>query len=246
MKIEAPVWEDIPALRALWQQAFGDDDRFLDAFFATGFSPDRCRCIRQGQEILAVLYWFDCTLDGEKWAYLYAVATRKEHRGKGLCSALMEDTHTYLAAQGYIGTALVPGEKALFVFYEKLGYRRFGGMDILQARAGEPVALRKLTVSQYADLRPRFLPQGGLKQGGMEFLGAMTDFYAGNGFLVAVSRQEPFFAAELLGDLAAAPGILAALQQKEGRFRVAGKSEFAMCHRFFAGKHPTYLGIAFD
>ena len=33
---------DIPALRRLWKQAFGDDDQLLDSFFSIAFSPDRC------------------------------------------------------------------------------------------------------------------------------------------------------------------------------------------------------------
>jgi hypothetical protein len=37
----------IADLRKLWQQAFGDSDETLDAFFATGFSPDRCHYLME-------------------------------------------------------------------------------------------------------------------------------------------------------------------------------------------------------
>ena len=33
----------IPGLRELWKKAFGDTDEFLDLFFSTAYSPDRCR-----------------------------------------------------------------------------------------------------------------------------------------------------------------------------------------------------------
>ncbi len=45
----------IADLRRLWQQAFGDSDETLDAFFATGFSPDRCHYIaEQGVPVSAL------------------------------------------------------------------------------------------------------------------------------------------------------------------------------------------------
>ena len=55
MNIDVPRKGQIPALRALWREAFGDSDAFLDTFFATGFSPDRCRCIVEGGEAQAAL-----------------------------------------------------------------------------------------------------------------------------------------------------------------------------------------------
>ena len=38
MIIKAPQVSNIPALRALWKDAFGDTDTVLDAFFQTAFS----------------------------------------------------------------------------------------------------------------------------------------------------------------------------------------------------------------
>ncbi len=34
---------DVPALRELWKEAFGDRDRFLDQFFEGPFAPERSR-----------------------------------------------------------------------------------------------------------------------------------------------------------------------------------------------------------
>ena len=99
--------KDIPCLRQLWQQAFGDSDAFLDKFFQVGFSFDRCQCIRHGADIAAALYWFDCTWNSKKVAYIYAVATDKAHRGKGLCRRLLEDTHAHLRAMKTSGEAFM-------------------------------------------------------------------------------------------------------------------------------------------
>jgi hypothetical protein len=78
MNINAPTLDLIPALRGLWKEAFGDSDDFLDMFWRTAFSYDRCRCVTVDGEVAAALYWFDCECRGERVAYIYAVATAKK------------------------------------------------------------------------------------------------------------------------------------------------------------------------
>ena len=53
-------------MRSLWQEAFGDEDDYLDIFYSTAFSPDRCLCLSKEGKMQAALYWFDCELRGEK------------------------------------------------------------------------------------------------------------------------------------------------------------------------------------
>jgi predicted GNAT superfamily acetyltransferase len=88
-------------LRRLWQEAFGDEDAFLDAFFQTAFSEDRCLCAMEGNTLQGALYWMDAQLHGQKWAYLYAVATALHSRGKGVCHTLMAAAHEKLEQAGY-------------------------------------------------------------------------------------------------------------------------------------------------
>ena len=121
MNIDLPKSSYVPQLRALWKEAFGDTDEFLDTFFTAAYSADRCRCCTENGEVIAALYWFDCSYGDEKIAYIYAVATAKAHRGRGICKRLMEDTHAYLSAHAYGAAMLVPGSEGLFAFYERLG-----------------------------------------------------------------------------------------------------------------------------
>ena len=113
MKIDFPAPRHMQQQRSLWQTAFGDTDWFLDCFFRTAYTPDRCRCILMDDRIAAILYWIDCTVQDQKLAYIYAVATHPDHRGKGLCRMLMEDTHRLLAQKGYAGAILYPQEEGL-------------------------------------------------------------------------------------------------------------------------------------
>lgn len=121
--VRQPLPDQLPMLRSLWKEAFGDSDAFLDTFFHTAFSPNRCNCITIDNHVVAALYWFDCSLRDKPVAYIYAVATAKAHQGQRLCHILMEHTHKYLQKKDYAGTILVPGSPSLFQFYEKMGYQ---------------------------------------------------------------------------------------------------------------------------
>ena len=252
MTIDSPSREQLPALRALWREAFGDGEEFLDRFTETAFSPDRCRCVTEEGRPVAALYWFDCAREGEQIAYLYAIATARSHRGRGLCSALMEDTHRHLCARGFAAALLVPGEPSLFTFYEKLGYRVCCSVGELACRAGEEaLSLREIDTVEYARRRRELLPLGGVIQEGenLRFLSTLATLYAGDGVLLAAQREgDTLHGLELLGDPRSAPAILRELGCSHGRFRVpADERPFAMIRPLGDRPvSPTYFGLAFD
>lgn len=57
-----------------------------------------------------------------KFAYIYAVGTDPEYRGRGLAAQLIRETEQYLKECGYQGALLFPAEEGLYAFYERLGY----------------------------------------------------------------------------------------------------------------------------
>ncbi len=251
MRIDFPTPEDIPGLRRLWQEAFGDDDAFLDVFFSTAYSPRRCRCIRADGSIAAMLFWFDCRVGQEKLAYLYAVATAESHRGRGLCHALMEDTHRHLAALDYQGAILVPGSEELFRLYAGMGYENATTALEFDAPAGSPIPLEPLTKAEYARRRAQLLPPGSVIQDGenLDFLAGFASFYGSGTLLWAATVEgDSLHVMELLGDPAAAPGIVAAQGAAAGHFRTpGGKKPFAMYRSLGEyGTVPQYFGLAFD
>jgi predicted acetyltransferase len=169
-------------LKKLWKIVFGDPDSFIDTFFEVAFSPDRCRCMEENGQIISALYWFDCSYDGGKLAYIYAVATHPEHRGKGLASRLLEETHDHLKAQGYAGCVLKPAE-GLFPYYARLGYVTSGFVRRFAAEAGsKPAQIRELSPAEYSRLRREYLPEDGIVQEGitLEFLHTFAKLYASN------------------------------------------------------------------
>ena len=253
MIIDTPKPSDLHSLRVLWREAFGDSEDFLDLFFSTAFDTERSRCVTVNGTIAAALYWFDCSYDEKRIAYLYAVATAKAHRGRGLCSALMEDMQRHAASLGYEGVILVPGSSELFRFYEKLGYKTCSYISEFTCPASLVKAeLRQLAADEYARLRRAFLPKNGVVQENenIKFLQTQAAFYAGNGFLLAARREKDIlYGVELLGDTEAAPFIVRALGCAEGRFRVPGTDKpFAMYCTLSDGTSspPAYFGWAFD
>lgn len=253
MIIDAPKPTHLSARHALWREAFGDTDEFLDAFEKTAFSPHRCLCIWEGDEILAALYWFDVMLEGKRLAYLYAIATAKAHRGKGLCRRLMTHAHTHLKTSGYAGSLLVPSTPDLFAFYEKLGYRTCSHIGELSCEAStETASLRVLSTKEYEAIRRALLPTNGVLQENesIAFLETMASFYAGDGFLLAARREgDVLHGIELLGDVQNAPTVLASLGCTKGVFRIpVGDRPFAMYHPLDNTplSSPIYFGLALD
>lgn len=249
MTIDYPKTEQKAALRQLFQAAFGDSDAFLDRFFATGFHPRRCRCVTVDGQIAAALYWFDCDFAGEKTAYLYAVATSEAHRGKGLCSRLMADTHALLKGMGYAGAILVPGSESLFRFYEKMGYQTISCAREFTCEAGETsLPMEQISGEEYAIARRQLLPRNGVLQEGksLRFLESCWQLYAGDGWCMAAATDGGIlYAMELLGS-ADAPGIVASLGCKQGHFRTPGSNPFAMYFPLCRETVPGYFGLAFD
>lgn len=248
MSIDFPAPSQYPGLKALWAEAFGDEESFIELFFATGFTPERCRCVTEGGNVAAALYWFDCEAEGRKLAYLYAVATANAHQGKGLCRSLMEDTHTHLKALGYSGAVLVPGEPGLFAMYAKLGYAAINCMDSFSCAAAGSCRIRRATPEEYAAARNALLPPGSVRQEmGLSFLAGYGELYIGSDFVLAGGRKDSAFTAmELLGNRSAAPAILGALGLSKGTFRVPGSKPFAMYRPLTDAPAPPYFGLAFD
>ena len=229
------------ALRELFTEAFGDAD-FTDLFFGRGYSPARCLGAFDG-ELLAALHWFDCMLNGEKAAYIYGIAAFQAQRGRGIGSELIRGALEKLQELGYRQILLVPAGESLFRYYERFGFRTAGTIREMEIGAGEALSIRRLTVSEYAAARRKLLPERGLLQEGpcLELLSGYAEFYAAGEALAAVTGD---MVLELLGDEAAAPGMIAALGLEKATVRMPGPGRpFAMA---LGGAGECYLGLALD
>lgn len=114
---------DLPAILALWGEAFGDSPEAVSYFFQS--FPN---CISYVAEdagmVVSMVHALRQTLSPDiPAAYIYAVATRRSHRGKGLCRDLMAFAEQDLQKRGFACAVLTPGELGLFDYYDRLGYQ---------------------------------------------------------------------------------------------------------------------------
>jgi len=238
-------------LKELWHLAFGDGREFIDLFFQTAYSPGRCAYLAEDGQVIAALYWLDCEYRNQKQAYLYAVATHPDHRGRGLCRRLMDRTHALLKEQGYHAALLRPADEGLRRMYRNMGYRTCTAVSEFRCAAGNPVPIRQIGAGEYGALRRTFLPENGVLQEGasLDYLAAYGQLYTGEGFLLATAEdKDGLTGMELLGNREAAPGILGALGCKSGSFRCpGGEIPFGMFLPLAENAaEPGYLGLVFD
>ena len=252
MFADYPQEKHIPQLRSLWKEAFEDTDAFLDGFFEYGFSDRRCRCIFDGDVPVSVLYWFEAAYQNQRFAYLYAVATAKSHRGRGLFSALLEDTKKILTESGFDGILLHPATESLGKMYGKLGFFPCTTVDVHHVcAADQPIEMREIGPVEFANLRRSLLPAGGALQEGhtLRFLASQYHFWAGEGWLaVGQVYDGELVCQEFLGDRSLLSGLVRALQVGEGTFRTPGKAHpFVWALPLKEGcRLPDYFALALD
>ena len=257
LKFRLARQEDVAQMQALWAQAFGDDGEFIQQFFRLAFSFSRC-CVAEVEDGLAAMaHWLPCACGDKPLAYLYAVATRADCRGRGYATALLAFAEDTLRLRGVPGLVLVPGSPGLFNFYGKLGFSPCCPQATIEAQAGsKAVALTAANPAQYALTRRTLLPPGGIAQAGicLDFQASLTPLYTGENLVVAADRQPDgtIFAPELLCPQPAeiAPGILRTLGAARGVFRTPdpGGTPFAMFKPLagWSDPAPAYFGFAFD
>lgn len=119
----------IPQLKKLWNEVFGDEEKYLNSFFSHMYSNDNTLIWLEDDKVVAMLYIipYDMIIDNKKVPimYLYALATNPDYRGIGIMSKLIEKAHSLGQSRGYTFSALIPASLKLFNYYKKFDYQTF-------------------------------------------------------------------------------------------------------------------------
>ena len=107
--------EDVTRQRELWRLAFGDEGAYVDNFYRTYYRPERMLLLEEDGEVQAMTAWFDTTFvvperGRYRAAYLYAVATYPEARGRGLAGQLLAGADRVFRGWGIPAVTTVPAE----------------------------------------------------------------------------------------------------------------------------------------
>lgn len=128
VNIRPSIPADIPAQRELWKLAFGDSGDYVDNFYTTYYRPERVLVLEEDGVVRTMTAWFDTAfvLPGRgsyRAAYLYAVATHPDCRGRGLAAKLLSAADVYFESLGISAVTTVPAEPSLHRFFGSNGFR---------------------------------------------------------------------------------------------------------------------------
>ena len=111
---------DLPCIKDLWQEIFGDDEGFIERFYSAFPVKDNTLVAKDGEKIIGMVNALDCKLRYENeifcGKYIYALAVSEKYRGRGIARELLET-----AEEGSF-VLLVPETPKLFDMYAHLGY----------------------------------------------------------------------------------------------------------------------------
>lgn len=109
-------------MRELWHDIFGDEYHEIDSFFVR--HSDAIPVIHEEENrVVSMLFVVPLQMWGKRVAYIYAVATHPDYRGRGLASQLLGKALKMIEESGdYEVAALIPSSTYSKHLYEKLGF----------------------------------------------------------------------------------------------------------------------------
>lgn len=118
--------EDKPELFALWQEAFGDDFDTIEKFWSTVTALQKTLVCERENRIVSVIYLInaDIVINGKSYSayYVYAVATKKEYRHRGIMTELLKYAENISKQRNIDFLFLRPASEHLYDYYAKCGF----------------------------------------------------------------------------------------------------------------------------
>lgn len=119
--------EDREGLINLWQEAFGDSRESVEIFLDSRYNAQNTFVCDENNKITSMLFLLEgkvktnnATLNAY---YLYAAATLKEFRGKGIMGQMLEAAKELARSRGVDLICLKPAEESLYGYYSRYGYK---------------------------------------------------------------------------------------------------------------------------
>lgn len=113
--------------KALWKEAFGDSDAFIEWYFANKILPGNSLGMFDAQgALVSVVHTIPCTVSIQgrpvESAFIAGAATAQSRRGEGLMRDMLHETLKLLRARGIAITHLHPFKHN---FYENFGWTTY-------------------------------------------------------------------------------------------------------------------------
>lgn len=164
IELRPSISADEPRLKELWKLAFGDEDAYIDHFFTRYYTPERMLVLEEAGVVQAMTAWFDMPLvfaDGTRvpCAYLYAVATHPDCRGRGLAGRLLAFADRWLGENGFACVSTVPARSDLHRFFGQNGFEEYFVLrqEEYVPQSAPPALLERVDAKEYGRLREQQL-----------------------------------------------------------------------------------------
>ena len=147
----------------LWQSVFRDDEKYIRQCLTVFAGPGHVFAAQEEGRFVAQLLAVPCLAGGVRGAYLFALATAPEFRGKGVMSALMKASEAAMQLEGAAFFVLIPAEESLYNYYTERGYTNRVGVrrfSVETQDAGDKeVHITPLVQRDFMRARETYLPQ---------------------------------------------------------------------------------------
>lgn len=132
---------DIKDIITLWHEAFGDSESEIMFFLNDRYKPENTLVYEADGRVASVLFLLEgeMQIKGKVYPsyYLYAACTLNKYRGRGYMSYLLDFAKGTAVNRGYYFICLLPGEKSLYDYYEKFGYKAVFKKKLLTLRLND-------------------------------------------------------------------------------------------------------------
>ena len=154
--------EDLPAIKTLWRQAFGEGDDVESAIRDFAGMTHAWVDERDGK-VAAMLLTPPAQIGTHKGVYLCALATAKEWQNKGVATAMLNHVLDLLAQVGVEFAALIPENETLVPFYQARGFQQAFARRRLEKPLTRNLWSRAefdtVPVRSMSELRAKFCPR---------------------------------------------------------------------------------------
>ena len=108
--------------RALWIEVFGDEREEVDRFLIDIHREGNLLTHSENGRVVAMLNIVRIDTDYGPTAYLYAIATAPDFRGKGYAGELISQAIELSRAREYKAVMLIPSKSSLVEYYKRFGF----------------------------------------------------------------------------------------------------------------------------
>lgn len=181
----------ITDITKLWCEAFGDREEDVLVYLNTLIKY--CVVFEDNGKVAGMLFLLPVTCGINKGRYVYAVATLKSYRGRGISTALLGFAKMFIAENNESFLVLVPQTKSLFDFYGKRGFKAFSCVNKINVsclKKGGNFDFKKVFVNQYFQKRKEYLADMSFVEWDVEMLQFAKNMYDGDFFRIDEDGKE--------------------------------------------------------